>query len=431
MPNLITQKFKINNAKDFVQNLTAANTSLYAFLSRPSRWSDETSPPIPHENVSDISSVWDEMVSLKRINSTDVINVVRRVNWETGTVYAQYDHEDVNLFSKNFYVLNSALNVYKCIDNNGGNRSTVEPTGTSLSVFQTADSYRWKYLYTINSSQELKFLTTNWMPVVSNELVVNAAQDGAIDKIIINNGGLNYSAFTRVGIEGDGTGANISAYTTLGVVFDFSYNNKGAKYRHANVFLIDQQQSGLYGNIRAVIGPLGGHGFDPIEELGSKYVMLTARTEYNEGTGDFPGAFTYRQIGVVRNPITTQNTIATVSTLSAMHGIRLSNVNGTFVRNEFVQGLTSLANAYTVSANVVTGNGYIKYIQSYNLTSNFKPFSINETVIGKTSGATAVVSNLLYREVLQDTGDIIYLENRTPISRTSAQTDNLHLVIEF
>ena len=431
MPNLITQKFKINNAKDFVQNLTSANTSLYVFLSRPNPWYNDDSPPTPYETVSDVSTVWDEMVALKRINSTDVVNVVRRIDWTTDTVYTEYDNEDTELFTKDFYVLNSAKNVYKCIDNNGGNKSTTEPTGTSTSIFQTADGYRWKYLYSINSAQELKFLTGNWMPVAVNQTVADAAQDGAIDKIKIINGGVDYSAFTRVNITGDGSAANISAYTTLGVVFGFSFNNKGVKYRHATATLVDDQATGRNGNIRAIIGPFGGHGYDPIEELGSKYVMLTSRTEYNEGIGDFPGAFTYRQLGIVKNPVTTGNVLATVSTLNAMHKVVLSNVNGTFARNEFIQGLTSTANAYTVSSNVVSGNGYIKYIQSFNITSNFKPFTINETIIGKTSGATAVVSNLMYREVLQDTGDIIYLENRTPISRTSAQTDNLHLVIEF
>jgi hypothetical protein len=52
-------------------------------------------------------------------------------------------------------------------------------------------------------------------------------------------------------------------------------------------------------------------------------------------------------------------------------------------------------------------------------------------VIGRTSGATAIVTQSLLSEVMQDTGEILYLENREPVTRTIDQTDNLHLVIEF
>jgi hypothetical protein len=63
--------------------------------------------------------------------------------------------------------------------------------------------------------------------------------------------------------------------------------------------------------------------------------------------------------------------------------------------------------------------------------TNFNNFIPGEVVIGKTSGTTAVVSNLLYPEVLKNEGSIFYIENRTPITRSKDQTDNLHLVIEF
>ena len=80
---------------------------------------------------------------------------------------------------------------------------------------------------------------------------------------------------------------------------------------------------------------------------------------------------------------------------------------------------------------MVSGNGYIRYIQSFGTTENYKPFTIGESVIGRTSGATAIVTQSLISEVMQDTGEILYLENRELVTRTIDQTDNLHLVIEF
>jgi hypothetical protein len=114
-----------------------------------------------------------------------------------------------------------------------------------------------------------------------------------------------------------------------------------------------------------------------------------------------------------------------------LRSIQITDASGSFNNNEFVGGFTSLANAYIVSSNVVSGNGYIKYIQTNDLTSNFRSFSINETVIGSTSGSTGRVTSITSPEVQQDSGDIIYIENRTPIRRLIDQAENLHLVLEF
>ena len=80
--------------------------------------------------------------------------------------------------------------------------------------------------------------------------------------------------------------------------------------------------------------------------------------------------------------------------------------------------------------------------------ANFKqkiPFSGNSTITGATSSATAVpaiatsstinntvfVSGYTNPELQPDSGDIIYIENRKPISRASDQTEDVKLVVEF
>ena len=62
--------------------------------------------------------------------------------------------------------MNSTYDVYKCIDNNGGAASTVEPTGNkSTSVFSTGDSYKWKYMYSLTADEQTNFLSTDFMHV--------------------------------------------------------------------------------------------------------------------------------------------------------------------------------------------------------------------------------------------------------------------------
>lgn len=432
MPNIVTKKFKLNNAKTFIDSLNeSTGTSLYMFLARPNEWTSTADPVTPEDTQGSESGLWDEIVSLKKVSQTDVAHVVKRINWVAKTIYAEYDNLDNDLFSKNFYVVNTNLDVYKCIDNFSGAFSTVEPTGKNLNIFTTSDGYKWKYLYSISTADRLKFLTTNWMPVKVNSEVASVAKDGAIENIKIYNGGLDYSIRANVVIDGDGRSANIGARQSLGVIYDTFFVNNGTGYRYANAYVYDTNSRGRGANVRAIISPVGGHGSDPITELGAHYVMINSRTNYNEGFGDFPTNFSYRKIGLVKNPKTVTGRVANTLTLLSLKGLVLSNVNGTFSTSEFLEGITSKANAYAVAANISSGNGYVRYMQSSYLTGNYKTFTIGESIVGKTSGATAIVANTLLAETMQDTGDILYIENRTPITRTINQTDNLHLVLEF
>ena len=431
MPTIITNKLKLNNAKNFIDSVSLdSGNSLYMFLAKPSIWNDDIVLE-PTDVQETNSKIWDEMISIKRILPSSIANVVKRVDWEIGEYYDEYNPEDPDLFSKNFYVLNSQFDVYKCIDNNFRAPSTISPTGRFVNIITLADGYRWKYMYSISTGEQTKFLTRYWMPVFKNTLVAANAKDGGIEHIKIFNGGADYSAYSNVNIIGDGQNAIIRPKINLGVIYDFVYENVGVNFRYANAYIVDSQASGKYANIKAIINPQGGHGFDPVSELNANYVMINVRTNYNEGYGDFPGGFTFRQLGIIKNPVNRDGLVAANTTLNALTSINLSNVNGTFSNNEFVEGTVSLANVFLVTSNVISGNGYGKYLQSFGLTSNFTTFTKNERIIGRTSGATATVANVINSEVIPNRGDILYIENRVPITRSQSQTDNLHLVIEF
>lgn len=429
MPNIVTKKIKIQNTKSFKESIDSLKLSLYLFLGKPNSWDTIDTPPIPKDTLENDALIWDECVGGKRIIPTDVNFVVKRVNWEFNTIYDMYDNLDTNLLNKNFYVMNKEYEVYKCISNNNNSPSLIEPVGKNLNIITTGDGYRWKYLYTIAPAQQLKFLTKNWMPVLINSEVKAAAKDGGIEHLVLNNGGINYSAFTKVNIIGDGNRANIIAQTRVGTIYDFIYENPGEGYRYAEVQFSDR--SGRFANARPIISPPGGHGFDPITELGAHYLMFNAKTEYDEGNGDIPADIKFRRIFIVANPKDYRNNVANSLTLNAMTTLEFNRATGVFQQNEFIRGLSSNANAYVVTSNVTQGNGIIKYIQTKNLTNNFTSFTVGESIIGTTTGTIGFVSNVILPEVKQDTGDIIYIENISPITRSADQAENLHLVIEF
>jgi hypothetical protein len=425
MPNIVTNQLKISNSKNFIESISdESGNYLYLFLGKPNPWSGEDVPP-PEDIYGTYSRIWDEMVSMKRILPTNVINVVKRIDWFLGDTYTEYDNEDADLLSKPFYVLTKDFSVYKCISNNNGAVSLVEPTGTNIDIMTLSDGYKWKYLYTISTGDQLKFLTAYWMPVIKDLIVSANAKDGAIEYIKINNSGLDYSEFANVKVIGDGSGAIIKPKINLGVIYDFIYTDTGTGYRYANAYISDYAgSSGKYADLRAIINPPGGHGYDPVYELGAKYLMINVRNDYIEG---YP---TFRQLGIVKNPISTTGFKASAATLNTLNGIRVGNVVGTFAKDEFVLGKTSLANAY-VAYYISNVTSTIRFVQSFGVTDNFSKFKEGENVIGSVSGATATVSNLLYSDVLPNRGDVFYIENRSPITRSSNQTDNLHLVIEF
>jgi len=432
MPNIVTNKIRIDNAKNFKNSLSVTSgNSLYLFLSKPSPWDDDNSVPVPIDYSIDTTKTWDEMVSLKRIIPSDIAHVVKRINWEKFTKYSSYDNLDTDLFNRSFYVINSEFNVYKCIHNNNDQVSLIEPTGNSLDIVTLSDGYRWKYMYSIGIGDRLKFLTNKWMPVLSDNLVVSNAKPGAIEHIKILNTGSDYDQSSSIVIQGDGGSVSIQPKIDLGVLYDFVYLSTGTNFRYATAKLIDNTGSGRYANIQPIVSPLDGHGYDPILELNAKNLMINSKTTYKEGFGDFPGSFSYRIIGVIKNPVNANGIVATATTHTALSGIDLIKASNNFNQYEYVQGSLSSANAYVVVSNISAGNGYIKFIQNFNLTSNYDNFIPGETIIGKKSGATATVSNLLYPEVIKNKGDILYIENKSPIIRTTEQTDNLHLVIEF
>lgn len=193
MPKVITKYFsrKIANA---VQAELSSNIYYFA-LSKHSEYADENNPEDAINTTQYINKFQRELILGKRIKSSDVTNLIDRHSWQTGTVYAQYDDTDRYLHDKEFYVINGTENVFKCLYNNNGAESIVEPTTISTSKFQTADGYIWKYMYTIQTANNTKFSTSGYIPVDANSSVAGAASNGSIDIVLIQTAGSGYRGY--------------------------------------------------------------------------------------------------------------------------------------------------------------------------------------------------------------------------------------------
>jgi len=486
MPAIITDKFRIHNSEQFHEAFSeSSGNTMYLGIGRPqafatstrgdSRTNNEgtdTSPVTPADNINSQHFPYDDMLAAKKITSSDITFAVPRRNWTTGTVYDVYRHDygeyatgtttaitsnsgASTLHDATFYVLTSARNVYKCLDNNSNAASTVEPTGTDVTILETADGYRWKYMYTLSASQQANFLSTDFMAVSTNSTVSSAAVDGAINvcKIKTAGSGGTDGTHTGIAIRGDGSSGEVSVTVTSGAVTAVTVTTAGTGYTFgtiSNAQIVAAGATGLTGaEIDVIIEPKGGHGFNAVEELGGFYVMLNTSLEGTESanTSDFSVANDFRKITLIRDP-DSGGSAASTTTLRATKAVNVTGVSGTFTVDEEINQATTGAVGKVVEWDSV--NNILYYIQTRHTDEGIDSngdqtaFSGTNVITGQSSGATGTpttttstinsqsfTSGYSAPEIDADSGDILYIENRAPITRAADQTENIKLVIEF
>lgn len=160
---------------------------------------DQTLPTPVETQQTFTANLYNDMLFGKMLAANDVSLMVPRHDWQSGVVFDMYVDNDGDLLTKPFYAsvnAGSFYHVYKCLDNNNGANSTVEPSGQDLQPFVTpSDGYMWKYMYTFPSSMQTKFSTNDFMPVLANSAVVAAAAGGSIETILVNSAGAGYDNY--------------------------------------------------------------------------------------------------------------------------------------------------------------------------------------------------------------------------------------------
>ena len=510
----------------------SSNATAYAAVYR---YATDEIPLRPADNDEEEKSIHDDMIALKRIGADQVRAVVRRFNWNP-TVNPKFDmwRPDYSyaraaqvdpdgsgsltaaeaLSNAQYYVINNSYEVFKClyngtnVDNPSGINASLEPkrnpgptgegvydsaTGIYTEYPDVSNGYIWKYLYTIPTDDVLRFLSTDFMPIVEDATVtaLAASQAGSITTVIVRDKGSNLPAsevlYTE--IKGDGANGRVRIETDANGQITTAYlvnasgarvNISGSGYSYANILLKDGMlfenpdlttpftvSANASGDVEAIIPPVGGHGADAITELLAKRIMANIRLTYAEGQGDFPVDNDFRRIGIIKNPkLPAPSTdFATQDTISAISALKLNNVNGGFIPDEIIKQ-ESAAGEYAygtvvswvwdeVPAGQTPTSGTLKYFQSsdYHTDNGVVRAFVSDAarlVEGQTSlitgavetgystgGATLPLLGLTFTnglaspEMAKNTGDIVYVENRRLITRAPDQIEDIKLVIEF
>lgn len=436
MPAIISDQFRVLNAETFVQSFTSiGNTAnnYYAFLGQPNsgntqaggspNWGDGLNPL---DSFSDENKIKQTIISLKKITSSDVRRVIRKVQWSAGTTYEMYrdDYSVYNktpvtkktrLYDSNYYVVNEDLRVYVCLKNGtdantpSGKPSFDQPTFVDLEprvAGTSGDGYIWKYLFTIKPSEIIKFDSIDFIPVPEgwgttgeSISIKNNAIDGKIQIITITNagsgyqysGGLPYS-FTNIPILGDGTGGKATVTVdSIGRVSDIFVTDGGSGYTNGIVNFIpgaDGVPTGLtntgsFASFNVIIPPKGGHGYDIYRELGAYRVLLYSRFQTDSSNPDTILGNDFARVGVIKNPTVfgSDTQLLNTAEVSALKALKLAGVTtsttypvDSVITQTVGTGITAIG--FVASWDNVTG--VLKYYQPVGLATALVNYKINE-----------------------------------------------------
>ena len=461
-----------------------------SFTSGTSGGSDGA-PPTPSDGVGEEFYVWDDMIAAKKVGSSYITYAIPRRNWTNGTVYDQYHHNvnssntatsgATNIYDSTFFFMTSDYRVYKVLDNAGGIAfSGSAPTSESNSQFESG-GYVLQYMYSLSSSEIDKYLTTDFMPVSTNSSVSSAATDGAISSLKITAGSGYTNGTYYAAVYGDGTSQGTSSGAIVRITIangsiqafgltagsDTTIHAGGAAYTYGTVNLASgytfsdtslstaSAVGGSGGAVEVLISPKGGHGYDAVAELGGHYIMMNTTLTQAEGD-DFTVANDFRRVGVVVDPTDYgTTTVATGSTVRQTSALHLTSVSGTFDADEKISQTSTGAIGKVVdwdsSLNILyyqqerfgdygtsgTTGGYVAFSGANQITGATSgalgtPDAGSDSAVTLAGSATITFTNGYANPELQpDSGNIIYIENRKPISRASDQTEDIKLIVEF
>lgn len=303
-----------------------------------------------------------------------------------------------------------------------------------------------------------------------------------------------YEITPYVVITGDGDGATARALvntSSANSIYQVEIITRGSGYTYATA-VVTGNTGGVQNaaTLSVVQGPKGGHGSNPEYELGARYLGFSVTFANNE-TGTIPTENDYRTVGILKDPLyanvvftltgvtgafevgelVTQTTTGSTGYVTAFdtNQLSLTNVSGVFVTGNVVSGGTSSAGGNVASYLV---NGQTKNFNTYDQRNrySFTPVSgtfiedekvfqtdvaltnavfhsntstsiylthvrgvlnMSNTIIGVNSGAIANLTYAYSPDLVAGSGEVIYIENESPITRSDSQSETIKIILKF
>ena len=460
MSAIITDPFKKQLTQTVFDESRLNSARYYIGIGKSEPYDSSETVPTPTDTPRTIRNIRAGMQSIK--SASDLSYVIPRYNWSSGAFYNGYDDDFASIPATNsYYVLTEDNQVYICLQQGrtatgAANTSTVKPTGTGTKPIKTADGYVWKYLFSLSATRSSKFLSSNFVPVEkildSSELgralagfellqdaVQNAAVPGQVLGVAVTSGGSGYTSTPTVTISGDGVRANATATVSGGVVSKIEMDSStdstmamGQGFNFASVSISGGGGTGA--TARAILGPDAGIGADVRDELKSTSLMFNTKPNGIEDSNFIVGQ-DFRQVILIRNPLHSSDSAAdgppfTTSSGKALNFLQLQAAAASGFLDATITGGTTGAKAFVDE--VDSDRLYFHQTEE----TGFVPFQEGEAITGGGQSGTLIAagvdadSDAFSRDDVDKlSGEIIYIENRAPVTRAANQTEDIKVVI--
>lgn len=331
-----------------------------------------------------------------------------------------------------------------------GNDGTITIKGDGIN--QINNYYTGMSIYTTNtSSNNLSFLYK-----INSYVYENATGFGkvVVDGTPLQDGVLNNSTFVivpSVEISGDGSGAKAIPNVIDGNISSLLILDHGSGYTNVVAEVIDPLYDfdpedpntiDVRAILRPVLSPVGGHGYNLIDELHCRHILLygyITETDNNQ----IGATNSYSYIGVVKNPdfvSASANTANTPDVFDNRIEIETTDVGYAVVDSTVTQLDADNNTIFTAKIHEVDANSNTVYLSSYmgpyqNQANNDISLDPTRPLINETGQSIRINSpiedNLIESDYIQRTGEVYFMEDFVPLNRTFKSREEYKLVLEF
>lgn len=447
MAAIITDDLK-HTISEFLLEDSAA--TYYIGIGKADTYDSSDTVPTPIRSNREEQEARSNLMSIKRVDN--ITFTIPRYNWTSGSIFSAWSDNTTGIPTNSFYVLTEDNEVYICIQQGKSatgqvNTSTVKPSYTNAGVsdteiFQTSDGYRWKLAFALSAARASTFLTSGFIPIeyVKNigspntfqqqqQTIEANADSGAIVGVELIDGGSGYTGSTTpVKFRGDGNSASATATISGGAIVKVEMddsanavgNGGGRDYTYAS--------ASFTGNatLRPILSSKNGLGSDALRDLKCSSVLFNVKTEGIEND-TFTVENDFRQISLLRN-LTEINGGTRISGPSFKVGrfIDLTAASGAFSADDIITDDTLGVTAHVVEVDSNgSGNTRLRFIQNSN--NVIGPFGANNTINTATATIAATGDSNGYVDIYS--GEMLYLENRTKVDRSTSQTEDIKIIL--
>ena len=258
--------------------------------------------------------------------------------------------------------------------------------------------------------------------------VEGAAIDGTVDRVEVTTAGTLYQPDdVTLTITGDGTGAEATATVNAatGAITGVTVTQAGTGYSYADISITTAGGNGSGAVCRAIVSPQGGHGSNATRELFANNLGLTVSFDENSNKDLILGN-DFRQIALIKNIKTPAGVVYTTNTATACYIINVATADIT-------------ANKYVADDIITTSDGgkfQVIQVDSDNdnvyLTAELPLITGSSTLTNTTQNIPSLsINSVTNPEVKNSSGEVIYLDNRSPVTRSEDQVEQIKALIRF